>query len=48
MVLLTYNVIAPSTASPQRYALAVMGMLVIAAMNFLSGAFALRSLPPNA
>jgi len=47
MVLLTYNVIAPSTASPQRYALAVMGMLVIAAMNFLSGAFALRPRPPG-
>jgi hypothetical protein len=46
--LLTYNVIAPSTASPQRYALAVLCMLVIAALNFFGGAFAVKSRPPAA
>ena len=48
VALLTYNAVAPSAASPQRYALAVLGMLVIAAFSFLAGAFALRSRPPDA
>jgi hypothetical protein len=46
--LLTYNAIAPSVSSPQRYALAVLCMLVIAALNFLAGAFAVTSRPPAA
>ena len=48
VTLLSYNAVSPSTASPQRYALAVLCMLAIAVFNFLIGAFALRARPPGA
>ena len=43
MGLLAYNVIAPSIASPRRYAMADICLLVIAGVNFFAYVFGLRA-----
>jgi hypothetical protein len=48
LTLLSSNVVVPSESTPQRYALAVVVLLVIAGMNFLGGAFGLRVRRPPA
>lgn len=46
--LLTYNVFMPYGAAPERYILAILCLLVLARLDFLAGAFDLRSGPPAA
>lgn len=46
--LLAYNAVAPSVASPQRYAMANICLLVIAGINFFAYTFGLRLRPSPA
>lgn len=47
-ILLWWNVIAPSAAAPTRYVAALMAFLLIAAMSFVSSAFARGAVPNDA